>query len=153
MASGGGGPLKVFCGYRSVDAAAVEGFTTRLRESGVDAWFDHWEIAAGDDIVARTNAGIDGCQAALVFVSAAWFDGTWAQDEATSLMLRRVEDGIRLIPVTLDGVDPRRLPAGLRKLARRQVDDFEAIRDALLGVSRRPGLDTARWSSTTSRTT
>src|SRR5450755_4635997 len=93
---------KVFVSYRSSDVAAVEAFARRLRESGVDAWFDRWEVGAGDDIVARMDAGLDGCGAALIFVSSAWFDGRWAFDEYTTLALRAVEDGVRIIPVMLE---------------------------------------------------
>lgn len=137
----------MFCSYRSTDRLAVQEFAAKLRASGVDAWFDHWEIQAGDDIVARMDEGLDSCEAALIFVSEAWFDGRWARDEYTTLALRRVEDGIRLIPVMLEDVADR-LPAGLRKLARRSVEDFDAIRDTLLGVDRKPGVTTALRAET-----
>src|SRR6266566_169897 len=113
--------MKIFCSYREGDRARVGDFVTRLRSAGFDAWFDVWEVAAGDDIVARMDEGIDGCHAALIFISATWFDGTWARDEYTALVLRKVEDGIRLIPVMLDEVVADRLPARLRVLARRSV--------------------------------
>ena len=45
--------VKVFCSHRSVDKPEVEAFATLLRKKGIDAWFDRWEIAPGDDIVAR----------------------------------------------------------------------------------------------------
>ena len=134
--------LRVFCSYRSSDAGAVEDFAARLRARGVDAWFDRWEIKVGDDIVARMDSGVDGCDAALIFISEAWFDGRWAYDEYTSLALRKVEDGIRVIPVKIGEVQVTRLPARLRKLARRSVDDFDAICDTLEGVDRKPGLGT-----------
>ena len=137
----------MFLSYRSVDAPAVEAFATRLLGAGLDAWFDRWEITAGDDIVAKMDAGVDGCHAALIFLSEAWFDGRWAQDEYTSLALRKVEDGIRLIPIMLGDVGAR-LPSRLRKLARRGVADFESICDALLGVDRKPGLATALRATT-----
>jgi hypothetical protein len=140
-------PPKVFCSYRSADAEAVEDFAGRLRASGVDAWFDKWEIHSGDDIVAKMDAGVDGCTAALIFVSSAWFDGKWAYDEYTSLALRAVEDGVRLIPVMLEDVADR-LPSRLRKRARRSVADFDAIRDALLGIDRRPGVASALRAET-----
>ncbi len=88
-----------------------------------------------------------GCDAALIFISEAWFDGSWAYEEYTTLALRRVEDGIRLIPVMLADVAGR-MPARLRKLARRSDDDFDAIRDALLGVDHRPGAATAQHAPT-----
>lgn len=122
---------KVFLSYRSTDRAVVEAFAERLAEDGVPAWFDRWEIAPGDDIVARMDQGIDGCAAGLIFISHAWFEGAWVQDEYTSLALRKVEDDIRLIPVLVEDVGSR-LPARLRKLARRSVQDYEAIRDTLL---------------------
>ncbi len=129
----------------------VEEFAERLRQDGVDAWYDHWEIVPGDDIVAKMDQGIDGCTAGLIFVSHAWFDGAWVQDEYTSLVLRKVEDGIRLVPVLLEDVGDR-LAARLRKLARRSVADYEAIRDTLLGVDRKPGVTTALQAHTRSVT-
>jgi hypothetical protein len=53
--------LKVFCSFRSADRAAVEAFARRLRERGLNAWFDEWEIKPGDDLVARLDSGVDGC--------------------------------------------------------------------------------------------
>jgi hypothetical protein len=125
----------------------VKEFAERLRRDGVEAWFDHWEITPGDDIVAKMDQGIDGCTAGLIFVSLAWFEGSWAQDEYTSLVVRKVEDGIRLIPVLLEDVGVR-LPARLRKLARRSVSDYQAIRDTLLGIDHRPGVASALQAHT-----
>ncbi|MGH8900934.1 MAG: toll/interleukin-1 receptor domain-containing protein [Egibacteraceae bacterium] len=85
----GGGQPRVFCSYRLTDRLAVEEFAVKLRASGLDAWFDHWEIQVGDDIVARMDEGLHSCEAALIFVSHAWFDGQWARDEYTTLALRR----------------------------------------------------------------
>jgi hypothetical protein len=56
-------PRKVFCSHRGVDKAEVDAFARRLREAGIDAWFDSWEIAAGDDIVASMNRGLSECDA------------------------------------------------------------------------------------------
>src|SRR5262245_43315813 len=93
------------------------------------------------------DQGIDGCTAGLIFVSRAWFEGQWAQDEYTSLVLRKVQDGIQLIPVLLQDVGDR-LPTRLRKLARRSVTDYEAIRDTLLGIDRKPGVRAALHAHT-----
>ena len=60
---------KVFLSYRSTDRAMVEQFAERLRRDGIDAWYDHWEITPGNDIVAKMDQGIDGCAAGLIFVS------------------------------------------------------------------------------------
>ncbi|MGH3684092.1 MAG: TIR domain-containing protein [Pseudonocardiaceae bacterium] len=142
---------KVFLSYRSTDRVVVEVFAERLRRDGIDAWYDGWEIEPGDDIVAKMDEGIGRCGAGLVFVSHAWFEGPWVQDEYTSLAFRKVEDDIRLIPVMLDDVADR-LPDRLRKLARRSVDDYAAIRDTLLGIDRKPGVANALEARTRSVT-
>ncbi|MGH3813329.1 MAG: TIR domain-containing protein, partial [Pseudonocardiaceae bacterium] len=144
-------PPKVFLSYRSTDRAVVEEFAERLRRDGIDAWYDAWEIAPGDDIVAKMDEGIDRCGAGLIFVSHAWFEGPWVQDEYTSLAFRKVEDDIRLIPVLLDDVTDS-LPTRLRKLARRSVGDYAAIRDTLLGIDRKPGAANALEAHTRSVT-
>ncbi len=142
---------KVFLSYRSTDRVVVEEFAGRLRRDGIDAWYDGWEIEPGDDIVAKMDEGIGRCGAGLIFVSHAWFESPWVQDEYTSLAFRKVEDDIRLIPVLLDDV-ANRLPDRLRKLARRSVDDYAAIRDALLGIDRKPGVANALQAHTRSVT-
>jgi hypothetical protein len=129
----------------------VEEFAGRLRRDGIEAWYDGWEIAPGDNIVAKMDEGIDRCGVGLVFVSNAWFEGPWAQDEYTSLAFRKGEDDIRLVSVLVEDIGDR-LPTRLRKLARRSVEDYEAIRDTLLGVDRKPGLGSALQARTRSVT-
>src|SRR5271166_3912672 len=46
---------KVFCSHRSVDKTRVRDIARKLREAGIDAWFDEWEIKPGEDIVAAMN--------------------------------------------------------------------------------------------------
>ena len=41
----------------------------KLREAGIDAWVDEWEILAGQDFVAQINRGLDECDVGLVFLS------------------------------------------------------------------------------------
>ena len=144
-------PKRVFCSHRGVDKAEVEAFARRLREAGVDAWFDQWEIAAGDDIVASMNRGLDACDVGLLFFSSRPWPGKWFDNELSSLVVRRNEDGVRLIPVTIDaGVT---LPALLRPLARRGIDQFDQIVDAINGVSRKPTLGPTLTARHTTRFT
>ena len=94
-------PKKVFCSHRGVDKVDVEAFAARLRAVGIDAWFDGWEIAAGDDIVASMNRGLDECDVGLLFFSSKAWLGKWFDNELSSLVVSRNEDGVRLIPVMI----------------------------------------------------
>lgn len=52
---------RVFISHSSKDKPAVEKLARALRAKGIDAWLDKWEIAPGDDIVARINEGLEEC--------------------------------------------------------------------------------------------
>ncbi|MBL0284565.1 MAG: CHAT domain-containing protein [Zoogloea sp.] len=130
--------VKVFCSHRGVDKPEVEAFARRLRDSGIDAWFDKWEIAPGDDIVARMNAGLDENAVGLVFFSNKEHHGKWFRAEVATLTFEMIENGKRLIPVMIDADAP--LPPFVRPRARRGIDEFDAIVDAIKGIHRKPPL-------------
>ena len=132
---------KVFCSHRSVDKPAVEDIARRLRERGIDAWLDIWEVAAGDDVVARINEGLGVCQAVLIFFSRQTASGAWVTAEISAAIARMIEDGVRVIPVLIDDDAP--IPALLRPRARRGIEEFDAIVDGILGRSSKPPLGPA----------
>jgi tetratricopeptide (TPR) repeat protein len=140
-------PKKVFCSYRSIDRAEVHAFVDKLRERGLDAWFDQYEIDAGDDIVRRMGDGLDGCTAALIFFSSRDASGVWFNNEVSTLVCRRNNEGIRVIPVMIDA--GASVPGLLKPLARRGLDDFQQIIDALLGVTRKRPLGNAATAART----
>ena len=135
-------PKKVFCSHRVVDKPAVEEFARRLREAGIDAQFDAWEVSAGDDIVAWMNKSLDECEVGLVFFSSEPWAGRWFDTEVNALTSLRVELGRRLIPVIIDA--KANVPPLLRPLSRRSIDDFQQIVDAINGVTRKPPLGPTR---------
>ncbi|MGH6746798.1 toll/interleukin-1 receptor domain-containing protein [Novosphingobium sp.] len=65
----------MFCSHRVVDKPRVELFARRLREDGIDAWLDKWEIRPGDDVVKAMEAGLDECEVGLVFLICPMFSG------------------------------------------------------------------------------
>ncbi|WP_153161065.1 CHAT domain-containing protein [Zoogloea sp. 1C4] len=130
--------IPVFCSHRGVDKPAVREFATRLRQAGIDAWFDQWEIQPSDDIVAKMNEGLDTCEVGLVFFSSEEHDGPWFRAEVATLTFEMIENGKRLIPVMIDAKAP--IPPFLRPRARRGIDEFDAIVDAIRGTTSRPPL-------------
>ncbi len=134
-------PKKVFCSHRSVDKPDVKAFAAKLRERGVDAWYDDWEIQPGDNVVEKINQALDSCEVGLVFFSKKPWPGKWFTAEHTALVHDQIEKGRRVIPVMIDA--DADLPALLRPRARRGIEDFEQIVDAISGVERRPPLGRA----------
>jgi hypothetical protein len=115
---------KVFCSHRGVDKSAVEAFARQLREAGIDAWLDKWEIAPGDNIVARMEEGLRDCDLALIFFSKAFDpkrpdEGRWFHAEVQSLIYRRIEEVCRVIPVMLDANPTSAIRPAIRRFPAR----------------------------------
>ncbi|MFN7768380.1 MAG: CHAT domain-containing protein [Planctomycetaceae bacterium] len=124
--------MKVFLSHCSADKPRIEEFAKRLRtEHAIDVWFDNWEIGAGEDVVAKINEALDACEAGLIAFSKNTFSGKWVSAEISTLIHDRIEKNRRIIPVILD--DAPSIPALLRPLARRGIDEIEAIAAALKG--------------------
>ncbi|MBM4113850.1 MAG: hypothetical protein FJ253_10875 [Phycisphaerae bacterium] len=82
------------------------------------------------------NEGLDDCHVGLVFFSSREAKGAWFGNEVSALICRRNDEGIRVIPVLID--DKVVVPGLLKPLARRSIDQFEQIVDAIQGVDRKP---------------
>lgn len=130
--------MKVFCSHRSTDKPAVEDFARRLRDRGIDAWLDKWEIQSGHDLVEQINRGLEQCDVGLVFFSSQSSSGKWVSAEVGALISAMVEDGKPIIPVMIDS--HAEVPPLLRPRARRGIEEFEQIVDAILNRTRKPEL-------------
>ena len=133
---------KAFCSHRSVDKPIVMEVFRKLREAGVDAWVDEWEILPGQDFVASINQGLKDCDVGLVFLSSASMDGKWQQAEISALTAMMVNENKPLIPVLLDEdvpVDPL-----LQSRSKLGIDQFEQLVAAIYGRSNKPTLGQLR---------
>ncbi len=129
-------PLRVFIGHSSKDKPAAERLARGLRERGIDAWFAGWEIRPGDDIVERIDGGLEAADAGVVLFSRHTWGSSWVKAEARYLSYARIEEEKVLIPVMAEA--GAWVPPLLRPLARRGVEEVEAIAEALLHRSAGP---------------
>lgn len=134
--------IRVFCSHNSVDKPRVKSVAERLAAAGIDPWVDAWEIAPGDDIVARINAGLAQCQVGLIFFSRTTLEKPWVRNEVSTLTYQAIEDGKAVIPVMLDPDAP--VPELLRPRARVAGEDLERLIDAIYGRSGKPRLGPVR---------
>lgn len=111
-------PIKAFISHATEDKERfVEPFATALREKGIDAWVDKWEIRAGDSLVHRIfDEGIPRADAIVVVLSHVSVGKPWVTEELHASVVRRIttERKTRLIPIVLDeDVD---VPSALKHL-------------------------------------
>lgn len=127
---------KVFVSHATEDKAHfVIPFTRALREKGVDAWLDDWEMLDGDSLVAKIFDGIEKASTVIIVLSRVSITKPWVAEELNAAVIRRITAGTRLIGVVLDGLDPATdVPMPLRGLKLRFVPDPADFSTALEGV-------------------
>jgi hypothetical protein len=121
--------MRVFVSHCSRDIEPVEALAKALRERGFETWLDKWELASGDDLVAKINAALADADAGLIVYSAAAADSIWVAAESNYLIWAAIEEGKPLIPVMLEDDAP--VPALIRPRLRRGIDEIDAIAEAL----------------------
>ncbi|MFF3039189.1 toll/interleukin-1 receptor domain-containing protein [Arthrobacter citreus] len=97
---------KAFISHATEDKAFVVPFATMLREKGVDAWVDQWEIKAGESLVDRIfESGIKEASVFIVVLSSTSVTKPWVRDELDAGVTRRISGQTKVIPVVLDDVE------------------------------------------------
>ena len=91
----------VFISYGHADADWVRALAENLYQSGLELFFDEWDIAPGDVLVHRIDAAILASRSGILVVSPTALTRPYVQAEYAALMGRAIERGQRLIPVLL----------------------------------------------------
>ena len=127
---------KVFISHATEDKERfVLGFAQKLREKGVDAWLDKWEMLPGDSLVDKIfEEGIKNAKAIIVVLSSNSVAKKWVREELDAAMVKRVNKGSLLIPVVLDDCE---MPECLHSTIWQKVpdlNDFEEPFNRILGA-------------------
>lgn len=98
---------RAFLSHSSLDKGDfVEPLAVALRERGVDAWLDTWELLPGDSLIQRiVNEAIAATDVLVAVVSTNSVSSKWVIQELDAGLIRRLKDGLRVITVRLDAVD------------------------------------------------
>lgn len=139
---------KVFISHATEDKERfVNDFYYNLREKGIDAWMDKWEIKYGDSIVTKIfEEGIGECDAFLIVISRTSVKKKWVKEELNSAVIRRIEENIRLIPVVID--PDVKIPPSINALYRvvvKDLNNYDKELDDLIsllhGYDKKPALN------------
>jgi hypothetical protein len=91
----------VFISYGHADVDWVRTLAANLHNAEVRVFFDEWDIAPGDVLVHKLDAGIRNSRNGVLIVSPASLSRRWVQEEYAAMMTRAVAGKQRLIPVLL----------------------------------------------------
>jgi len=93
----------VFLSHNSQDKPAVRNIGEALKERGLTAWLDEWELRPGQRWQRDLEAAIDSSRGVAVFVGESGL-GPWEEPEMEVFLNRAVrETGLPVIPVLLPG--------------------------------------------------
>ena len=93
----------VFLSYNHHEKVAVSRVAKELSRHNVRVWFDEESIVGGDSITQKINEGLAQSRVYAVCLGPDGF-GNWHSQEIGAAIMRRNENGQRLIPVLLPGV-------------------------------------------------
>ncbi|MHB0763956.1 toll/interleukin-1 receptor domain-containing protein [Stutzerimonas stutzeri] len=139
-------PPKVFVSHASEDKERfVLDFATKLREVGIDAWLDKWEMLPGDSLITKIfDEGIKNAQAVIVVLSKNSIDKPWIKHELDAACVKRINTGSKLIPIVIDDCE---VPEALKATLWEKVHDttayqpsLERIVASIFGASDKPAL-------------
>ncbi len=121
---------KVFISHASEDKDRfVLAFAQRLRQRGVDAWLDRWEMLPGDSLVDKIfEEGIKNSQAIIVILSQYSVVKKWVREELDAAMVKRINKGSLLIPVVIDDCE---VPECLQATVWEKITDLQGYDTSL----------------------
>jgi len=132
----------------------VIAFAKKLREKGIDAWVDKWEMLPGDSLVEKIfEEGLKEAQAVIVVVSQHSVSKPWVREEINAAFVKKVENKCKLIPIVLDDVN---VPECLKSTVWESIKDlthfeesFNRVVNSIFGYTEKPKIGTPpKYTST-----
>lgn len=103
----------VFLSHNSKDKPRVRPLAEKLRDAGLEVWFDEWVLKPGDDIYLAIERGLEAARAQVLCLSPAAMGSEWVTLERSTVLFRDPTNaGRRFIPVLLADCE---LPDALRR--------------------------------------
>jgi hypothetical protein len=127
-----------FISHAHSDKPVVEPYAIAAAEeiSRENVFYDSWSVQPGDGIVNEMNTALERCTNFFLFMSTASLTSEMVKLEWQTGVFRRARDGMRLVPVRLDGSTPPALLLQLRYIdafAHGEAAAIEELRQVLRG--------------------
>ena len=95
-----------FMSHCSADKQIVRAVATDLHSSGVETWFDEWEILPGDRITKKIEEGLSKATAVVIFLSPQAVASNSVKEELHNALYQAITSGrYKILPVLLKQCD------------------------------------------------
>lgn len=121
---------KAFISHASEDKDRfVIEFAAKLRENGIDAWVDKWEMMPGDSLVNKIfDEGIKNADVIIIILSQNSVDKPWVKEEINAGFIKRIESNVKIIPVIIDDCN---VPESLKSTLWEKINDLKSYNENL----------------------
>jgi len=93
----------VFISYAHEDRDEIAyPLATRLRELGLEIWFDEFELKLGHSITQGIDHGISGSKAGVLIISKSFFAKKFTKYELRGIVQRHIMEEIKILPIWVD---------------------------------------------------
>src|ERR1043165_8475511 len=93
----------VFLSHNSRDKPRVRTIAERLREAGLNVWFDEWNIPLGAMIALEVDKGLEESRVLVLCISQSALNSGWvALERSTAIHRDPSNEGRRFIPILLE---------------------------------------------------
>jgi hypothetical protein len=109
---------KVFISYKknSRSEQLAEAVANRLSQQGMVAWFDKWEIKAGDSIPGKIGEGFRDSNACLIFLSHEYSGSNWCTKEMNTALVKAIGEQLTVIPSLVETCNVPELLKDLKRV-------------------------------------
>jgi len=95
--------MRCFLSHNKADKEIARAIGAHMALSGIDVWFDEWEIRAGDSIPGKLDEGLEAFDAFILVWSAPAKRSNWVRQELHSAIMRAMEGNFaKIVPCLLD---------------------------------------------------
>ncbi len=134
----------VYFAHASEDKDVARPIVEHLLASGVDVWFDQWEITAGDSLRRKMEEGLGNCTHFAVLLTTTSLKKPWVNEEIDAGFVRKVEGSAKFLPLRF-GLPLSELPPLLKgmlapEISSANLPSMQQLVDHILGVSAKPAL-------------
>ncbi|NNJ84068.1 MAG: toll/interleukin-1 receptor domain-containing protein, partial [Gammaproteobacteria bacterium] len=103
----------IFLSHNTKDKPQVRRLAEKLRDAGLNVWFDEWAVRPGDDIYLAIERGLEAARVQILCLSPAALGSDWVTLERNTVLFRDPTNADRrFIPLLLADCE---LPDTLRR--------------------------------------
>jgi TIR domain/Sulfatase-modifying factor enzyme 1 len=138
----------VFISHASEDKDIARNLAYRLEDSGLQVWFDSFQLNTGDSLRGKIDEGLAASEYGVVILSQAFFAKKWPQRELNGL-LSREEEGRKIILPVWHGItasDIRKYsPILADKLAPSTAEGISTVTQSILSAIFKEQISASGW--------